>query len=202
MFSASHGLLVPFLVAAALHVTLRLLYFFWIGFSLRIERLRPGSPGDHHRRWLAFRTRARLILDADAVTFAIASGLAVGTLHSGLHYRWLLGSGLVLIVVGVWTKLQAFRVVGTKGYYWYNSFCPEDRVEYAPVGIYRWLKNPMYGPGYLHAPGIALVLASGPGLGLAFFDWAVVWTFYFTFERPHTRRLAAAMQGPVRCRAS
>lgn len=192
MFQIPRSFLIPFLVAAAVHVCLRLSYFFWIGFTLRHEQARDSVTEDHHRRWSLFRSRASILLEADAATFALAAYLAAGSIHLGLTYLWLVAVGLVLITVGVWVKIEAIRVVGEKGYYWYNSFCPEGRTRYAPLGIYRWLKNPMYGAGYLQAPGFALVLASGPGLGLAFFDWGVVWAFYFAFEAPHTRQLAAA----------
>jgi protein-S-isoprenylcysteine O-methyltransferase Ste14 len=53
-------------------------------------------------------------------------------------------------------------------------------------GIYKYLKNPMYGLGYMHAFGFALLFLSFWGLVFALFDWIIVWAFYFVFERPHT----------------
>jgi protein-S-isoprenylcysteine O-methyltransferase Ste14 len=184
------------LAAAAAHVVCRLTYLLWIGFTLRASLSRRQEAAGHRRRWLAFRRKASAILRLDAVTFVAVCLASAGSPALDLPYPYLLVPGILLVLAGVAAKASAYRVVGEKGYYWYNFFCPDEEISYARVGIYRYLDNPMYGPGYLHAFGLALLLRSGWGILVALFDWAVVWTFYFLFERPHTRLAAARLAPP------
>jgi protein-S-isoprenylcysteine O-methyltransferase Ste14 len=82
--------------------------------------------------------------------------------------------------------MSAYRAIGVKGYYWYNFFCAREDREYVAKGIYKYLDNPMYGLGYLHAFGFPLLFLSFYGLVFALFDWIVIWAFYFIFERSST----------------
>ena len=177
------------IVAAALHLGFRLAYFFWVGLSIRREGQVSPKPADHVDRWKAFKKRAELILNLDGVTFVVVALLTHGTLDIGLGYAVAIPLGLVLCAAGIGTKAAAARVIGVKGYYWYNTFCPQDDVHYTKQGIYKVLDNPMYGVGYLHTVGFALATLSVWSLGFAVFDWAVVWAFNLLFERPHTKRV-------------
>src|SRR5205823_10694441 len=57
------------------------------------------------------------------------------------------------------------------------------------AGPYRWLRNPMYTVGYLQTYGLALLVASLPGLVAAVFSQGAIVAFYRLVERPHYQRL-------------
>jgi protein-S-isoprenylcysteine O-methyltransferase Ste14 len=113
-----------------------------------------------------------------------------------------IGIGLVLIVIGLGTKLWAARTLGDDAYYWHNFFVRRDHVPPDPPGPYRYLSNPMYTVGYLHAYGFALLLGSLPGLGLALFDQAAILIFHRLVEQPHYRRLLTAMESSPTSRSA
>lgn len=175
------------ILAGALQLTFRLLYFFYVGFSIRAaQRDRASSNEERYARWLKFKKRAAFILDADGVTLALVIAVSLNTLAGSDYLLYLRIAGAVFIVVGIAIKVSAYRAIGIKGYYWYNFFCADEEREYVARGVYKYLNNPMYGPGYLHAFGFPLLFLSFWGLALALLDWIIVWAFYFLFERPHT----------------
>ncbi len=175
------------ILMGAVHLSLRLSYFFYIGFRLKAAQLNlPISKEAQYFKWLRFKKRATFILNADGVTLGIVIALSLNSLTESASLFYLRIFGAVLILIGVGVKICAYRVIGDKGYYWYNFFCIEEEREYVARGVYKYLNNPMYGMGYLHAIGFPLLFLSLWGLVLALFDWLVVWAFYFLFERPHT----------------
>ncbi len=188
----------PWLVlAAAVHLALRLTYVLGIGLVLRREAARSPKAPDHRRRWLAFKRRAAAVLDADAISFVVLAVLGFDTLPLAIPWAVAVTVALPLAAIGIGAKVAAWRVVGVEGYYWYDFFCPPEEVHRARSGIYRWFANPMYGPGYLHAFALALALRSGWGMAAALFDWVAIWAFFLIFERPHTRRVVYGQQPPT-----
>ncbi len=185
------------------HVLFRLLYVFYIGGVLRRQTGREKTRAQFDE-WTSFKDRASLILQLDSQTFFAAVLASSGLLMSQSSLRsvlfqssflpasisnfYLILLGIVLIVFGGFVKWDAYRVIGEKGWYWYNFFCPPEETNYEEEGVYRYLENPMYGAGYLPLLGIALLFLSVEGLILAVFDWICIWVFYVLFERPHTRR--------------
>ena len=92
-------------------------------------------------------------------------------------------TSIILIGLGLFSKISARLAIGKEGYYWKNFFViSTDR----PIsgGIYSMIDNPMYGLGYLHALGIALLLRSYLGCIIFFFDWIVVWNLFLSIEKP------------------
>lgn len=175
------------ILAIVLHLFFRLTYLFYIGFRLReAYSNRPSNDDERYAKWLAFKKRASFILNADGVTLAFVIALSLDSITASASdiYLRIIGAGMILIGVG--TKMSAYRIIGTRGYYWYNFFCNDGEREYVAKGIYKYLNNPMYGPGYLHVFGFPLLFLSSWGLVLAIFDWIVVWAFHFFFEHPHT----------------
>ncbi|HSB08055.1 MAG TPA: PEMT/PEM2 methyltransferase family protein [Blastocatellia bacterium] len=175
------------IIASVIHAAFRLAYFFYIGLTLNAQYLQQAPrTGDACREWLRFKKKASFILNADGLTLGIVAVLGAGTLPLHVSFVWTLVVGIALICAGVGVKVSAYRVVGIKGYYWYNFFCSDGEREYVATGIYKYLDNPMYTLGYLHAFGFALVFRSTWGLVFAAFDVLVLWAFHFAFERPHT----------------
>jgi protein-S-isoprenylcysteine O-methyltransferase Ste14 len=174
-------------VAASLHVAFRLAYLYSIGFALRAgERHCNDDPGITFREWLAFKKRTYFVFAGDVVTTGAILVLTADTLGPDIAMIYTLPISIILIVAGIWTKAAAYRVIGDKGFYYYNFFCNDEEREYVSKGIYRYLKNPMYSVGYLHAIGFPLLFRSGVGLAFGFFDWVIIWVFCLAFERSHT----------------
>jgi protein-S-isoprenylcysteine O-methyltransferase Ste14 len=179
-----NGLLV---LASVIHVSFRLAYFFYIGLTLKSKYSTEKQPArNSHDEWLRFKRKAAFILNADGLTFGLATVLSAGSLPLQASFAWTLVTGVVLVCAGVAVKVSAYRVLGVRGYYWYNFFCRDDQREYVAKGVYKYLDNPMYTLGYLHAFGFALVFRSMWGLVFALFDVIVLWVFHSYVEKPHT----------------
>lgn len=180
-----------FLIAVllALHLGFRALYFFYIGGTLRREGRRMIKSANYRGRWLRFKQRAAFILRGDAVTFMLLCLLTTGSWAREWSVPVSLVVGAILIVIGMAAKISAEHAIGLRGYYWYDFFSPRSDQTWVRTGIYRFFSNPMYGLGYLHAFGLAILLRSELGFALALFDWGAVWTFFWTYERPHVEKL-------------
>jgi isoprenylcysteine carboxyl methyltransferase (ICMT) family protein YpbQ len=183
-------------------VASRLLYVCWVGQALRrreareLEQVESGA----NDAFAAFRRRATWLMRNDAVALVavcVVTRNMVGAWNA-LGGAWnaplRIGIALLLIAVGLGTKLWAARTLGDDAYYWHNFFVVRPHTPPDPPGPYRYLSNPMYTVGYLHAYGFALLLGSLPGLALALFDQAAILIFHRLVEKPHYRRLLTAME--------
>lgn len=140
--------------------------------------------------YLRFRRIASTIMNLDAVLFVIVGVVTRGTLNTPWPVALRISVGVVLIVVGVGIKLWARRALGPEAYYWRNFFAPEENRVGDATGPYKYLDNPMYTIGYLHAFGLALVFDSAAALVLAAFMQLAVLIFYRLVERPHFEKLS------------
>ena len=186
-FSATWG-------AAALAYALasRLAYVLFVGIALR----RQEREDLYTRRWgveggfQRFRRIASLVMTNDVGAFVLLCVVTHHTLSIGVARPLEIAVGWVLIVVGIAVKVWAAATLGQRPYYWYNFFAPAGPEAAVKLeGPYRVLKNPMYTIGYLQAYGLALVLASLPGLIAAVFAQAAILAFYHAVEKPHFQRL-------------
>jgi protein-S-isoprenylcysteine O-methyltransferase Ste14 len=178
----------------------RLGYVCYVGLALRREeqsRLftrRDGRAAGFRR----FRRVASRIMTNDGVAFVAACVAGWGTLPTlGIPRVVLAAAGVVLVALGVGTKLWARATLGAEAYYWANFFTDAPEVIPARTGPYRFLKNPMYTVGYAHTYGLALVTASVPGLIAALFDQAAILAFHHLVEKPHFERNRAVSAGPT-----
>lgn len=170
----------------------RLTYVIYVGLALkgeeqgRIFTRREGREAGFRR----FRRTASRVMTNDGVAFIAACVFGWGTLPVGGAAARLIAAaaGVVLVIVGVGTKLWARATLGPDAYYWANFFTEGPEVTAARTGPYRFLRNPMYTVGYLHTYGLALVTASVPGLIAAAFDQAAILAFYQLVEKPHFNR--------------
>ena len=160
-------------LAIGYHLASRLAYVVGVGTALTLEKRRRWFTREHgvEAGFRRFRRFAATVMNNDAVSFALACWLTRETLGTPASRPWLIGTGILAILTGVSVKLWARAAVGGggAGYYWRDFFDAEVPPPGKP-GPYRYLKNPMYTMGYAHAYGLALVLASLPGLVLAAFD--------------------------------
>lgn len=172
-------------------VASRLGYVCYVGLALRREErsryfTRRDGPEAGFQR---FRRVASRIMTNDGVAFVAACVFGWGTLPTlGIPRLVLAAAGVVLVAVGVSTKLWARATLGAAAYYWANFFTEAPEVTPARTGPYRFLNNPMYTVGYAHTYGLALVTASAPGLIAALFDQAAILAFHRLVEKPHFDR--------------
>lgn len=163
-------------------------YFLYLGPQMRAAHRRTWrSEEESLRAWRPFRRRVAVLLNSDALTFAFVIVASLNTLHLPEQYELAFKlAGAVLATIGSGVKYWAYRTIGDKGYYCYNSFAPPSNVEYTKTGVYKYLDNPMYGVGYFHLFGFSMLFLSAWGLVIAAFDWAAIWIFYRIFEKSHT----------------
>lgn len=177
-------------LALVYHVASRLAYVSWVGWALRRERL----TGHYARTYGAamgfrrFRRVAAALMNNDGVSFVALCLLTRGTLPIKAPWWLLLVLGAVLAAVGIGVKLWARSAAGSDRYYWGDFFGALAAPLEPAKGPYRYLKNPMYTVGNLHLWGIALGVASLPGLGAALVDHAAILTFNRVVEQPHVDR--------------
>jgi protein-S-isoprenylcysteine O-methyltransferase Ste14 len=180
-------------LALGYHIASRLAYVVGVGVALsrqdreQIFTRRDGVEAGFRR----FRRMASTVMNNDGVSFVILCILTRQTIH--LPAMILLSIGVLLVLLGVSTKLWAAARLGYAAYYWHNFFAPGELVVPDPPGPYRYFKNPMYTVGNLHMYGVALVLGSLPGLIAAAFDQAAIMAFYRWVEKPHFEALSRSV---------
>jgi protein-S-isoprenylcysteine O-methyltransferase Ste14 len=189
-------------LAVGLQIASRLAYVGGVGALLwredRDQVLRQRLGGEQAFRH--FRSIASVIMNNDVVAFLVMVWVTRGTLDVALPVwtLWLVGGALM--VFGLQVKFSALRCLGAGGYYWKDFFVPPPSEQPVLKGPYRWLSNPMYTVGYIHAYGFALVLESAHGLVLAGFIHVAILAFYALVEHPHCKTLYGA-RGIARTRA-
>ncbi len=177
-------------VALTYHLTSRLAYVVWVGWALRRER----HAGHYARTYGAevgfqrFRRVAATLMNNDGVSFVVLCLLTRGTLPIAAPWWLLVVLGAILAGVGIGVKLWARAAAGSDGYYWRDFFDTAAAPLEPAAGPYRYLNNPMYTVGNLHLWGLALGVASLPGLGAALLDHAAILTFNRVVEQPHVNR--------------
>jgi protein-S-isoprenylcysteine O-methyltransferase Ste14 len=172
------------------HAASRLAYVLYVG--VRLSGQERDSVFAGSRRAIAafhrFRHMAAFLMANDAISFVALCVATRHTLPLHLGTPTLLGIGALLALIGIGVKAWARREVGRSAYYWEDFFNPEV-AHIVPRGPYRVLRNPMYTVGYLQAYGLAIGLASLPGLLAAAFDQVAILVFHAIVERPHVAEL-------------
>ena len=120
-----------------------------------------------------------------------AQGLGLDVMASLDHPQWTLPlpealcivGGATLVIVGTFVRLWAALHIGLDSVYYRDLFVREPSGGDLG-GPYRWLANPMYGLGQLHAWGFALMSQSLLGLIAAALCHATIYAFHFAVERP------------------
>ena len=101
--------------------------------------------------------------------------------------------GLILIFIGLGTKLWASKTLGNDGFYFRDMFVPPEKqrivLDRGISGPYRYLKNPMYGIGNLHIIGWALFYRSFAGIFVGIASIGILYLFYLFVELPHIQRI-------------
>ena len=172
-------------------VASRLAYVGWVGHALRQQDAHQAftRAAGIEAGYQGFRQRATLLMRNDAFSIVLVCVLTRSTLDLGIpRVATFIVAGL-LVIVGLGSKVWAAKTLGDDAYYWRNFFDPQEHAPPNPPGPYRYMDNPMYTVGYLHAYGFALALGSTAGLGIALFDQLAILAFHFLVEKPHYDRL-------------
>lgn len=198
---AAHAALVPVQVgvllldsvpvALAFTLASRAAYIGYVAVVLR----RQDRDGAYSRRfgpepaYRRFRAAAMLLMNNDAVAIVLACLAGRWTFEvPGPDWApW--AAGIALAAVGIGIKSWAARSLPDGAFFWRSFFVPPTESKWVAVGPYRWLDDPMYTLGYLHAWGLALALCSVPGLIAAGVANAGILLVQYTIERPHTERM-------------
>lgn len=186
-------------IAFAYQLVSRLAYVLYVGRVLKRQDhtgyFTQRSGGDAAFR--RFRWTASVLMSNDGVSLIVLCLVTRQTIGPPLSSEWVIAAGILLVALGIVTKLWAAATLGADAYYWRNFFSPREGVP-TTAGPYRFLRNPMYTVGYLHIYGLALVTGSRFGLLAALFDQAAILAFYRWIEKPHFERY---MRAPPRSRA-
>ncbi len=183
-------------VALGYHLASRLAYVVGIGVALTRQRheqiftRRHGVEAGFRR----FRRIAAFLLNNDAVSFVILCLVTRNFQSSTLNIPIRIALGVLLVLLGIGIKYWAALRLGRGAYYWENFFIPRPIVVLDAPGPYRYLKNPMYTLGYLHAYGFALIWGSWLGLAAAAFDQIAILVFHLRVEKPHFELLTREAQ--------
>lgn len=179
------------IIVFAYHLLSRLAYVVGVGVALvkqdreQFFTRRYGADEGFRR----FRRMASIVMNNDALSFVLLCLVTRQTLVLPVPSSVLVAGGVLLMLAGVSVKLWAAARLGPPAYYWHNFFVPAEPVMPDPPGPYRFLKNPMYTLGYLHAYGFALALGSWIGLLAAMLDQAAILVFHHRVEKPHFDQL-------------
>lgn len=184
-------------VIAMIYMVLsRLAYVVGVGAALRRQDRKQVFTREHGvaEGFRRFKRGASWVMNNDAVALVLVCLITRGMLHVGISRGVLVAIGVLFVAVGGWTKIWARNTLGANAYYWYNFFDPAPMKPLERPGPYRFLDNPMYTVGYLPAYGVALVLASWPGLVAAVFAQIAIGVFHVVVEKPHYDRLTRAIE--------
>jgi hypothetical protein len=102
---------------------------------------------------------------------------------------YVFGLFLVLLLLGLVTKIWSAYVVGIPIYYWKDMFLGRGICEFCASGPYKYLTNPMYGVGQLQVYAIAVYYNSIYGLLFGAVNQALVFLFYFVAEKKFIQRV-------------
>ncbi len=163
--------------------------FYYVGMTLilgtGIKRWMRDKFGEENS-WKLF----QLILGI--MFFNVGSGFSAAALYD--QENFLLSTQLIWIIViptfivGFGIKFWATWVVGIDTYYYKDLFYEKSHEEWTEAGPYKWVKNPMYGLGYLHSYCLGIMFGSIFGLVYALICHISIFIFYFLAELPFIKK--------------
>lgn len=177
-----------FHVALAYYLTEFVLrYLFLFGSFVRggiAERL-MASLGEE-KGYEVYETVTALMFFHSASAFSTLVKTTQWTLFPGLHPTdVMIVLGILLSGAGFVVNIWATLIIGVDIYYYKDLFLGRFLTDFKQQGPYRVFKNPMYGIGQSAAYGAALMSGSLAGIIVTLVNQAMMYTFYFTIEKPH-----------------
>jgi len=186
-------------LAFAYYTLARLGYVFYVSVSLRAQSQRLGleSRETAEARHQVFSRQVLRFQNVDGIAF-VCLCIATWSTIPWRGWEWAcITGGALLIGVGAGTKAWAVRCLGLGSYTWHDFFVPKENFVPCRTGPYRYLSDPMYTVGYLQTYGVALVCGSWHGLAGSLLAQASLLVVNEFVEKPHFRRLCAAVVEPA-----
>ena len=124
--------------------------------------------------------------------FNVGSGMSAAALYDQEAFSittqmiWVLMIPMFLIGFGI--KFWATWVIGIDVYYYKDLFHEKSHGEWTESGPYKWIKNPMYGVGYLHSYCLGIMFGSIFGLVYALICNVSIFIFYYLVELPFIKK--------------
>lgn len=174
-----------FIAATIIHYVLLFGVFARSGGWQKILVARYGEEEGYriYEAWMAF-----VFFHNGASTGYICSASASAGLGFLPEYV-LMGTGVIMSLIGLPVKVWSALVVGIDTYYYKDLFLRRPVAEFKVAGPYKVLKNPMYGVGHFYGYGTALLAGSALGVAAVAFNQCLIWSFYFLVERPHVQEV-------------
>jgi len=97
--------------------------------------------------------------------------------------------GVVLVVLGIGSKMGAIYGTGYNTYYWYDMVTDIPNAYFVEVGIYKVLGSPTYTLGRGTSFGAALHYRSVPMFVAGLLDLALINLFNCLLEQPHVKKM-------------
>lgn len=178
--------------AAAWHLFSRLAYFAVLWKVLPVQSIASGmrDRAEGEAEYAAFRRRILRLQFWDAASFIFLCLATANTLPWEGRPILPVAVGAALAAAGVFFKGWAAAWLGPGAYTWRDFFVRTEAFKPCLGGPYRFLSDPMYTAGYLHAWGLALALLSWPGLAAAAICQGSMLLVARFVERPHMGRVA------------
>lgn len=145
--------------------------------------------GSDDEAYLAYEGLLGLLFFHNAASIGYLSTATENTLNLGEHHWSLLLGAAVLFGAGFSVKVVAAKVVSIDIYYWKDMFLGRKVSEFVVTGPYKYFSNPMYGPGQIPAYAAAIWYASAYGLVAAILNQALIFIFYYLFEKKFIERI-------------
>lgn len=106
--------------------------------------------------------------------------------------------GVVLVLVGIGSKMGAIYGTGYNTYYWYDMVTEIPNAYFVEVGIYKWVGSPTYTLGRGTSFGAALHYRSVPMLLAGLLDLVLINIFNKFLEQPFVHRMYTKESQPYR----
>jgi protein-S-isoprenylcysteine O-methyltransferase Ste14 len=138
--------------------------------------------------YLAFEGILGILFFHNALSLGFVASSTAGSFSIIDNKSLLLTIVAIPFAAGFIIKILAAKVVSIEIYYWKDMFLGRKICEFIVSGPYKYLSNPMYGFGQMQAYAAALWYGSGYGLLAALLNQALIFTFYFMFEKKFIER--------------